>query len=155
MAKVEETVTEVDNTDNIARVGAANVVEVIKGLNDPSSGFYSSIKGEDFAAKLTIASALTTSEPIEENLDTMLNLTNFIVTPVDFVGDDGIVETAPRVILIDDKGTAYHATSIGLLTALKNIVSVLGEPSSWPNPVAIKVVREKGNKGFHFFTIKF
>lgn len=155
MAKIEDEITtEVDST-NIDRVSAADVTEIIKGLNNPSSGFYSSIKSEDFDARLVIAAALTSSIPIEDNLDKPIALADFIVQPVQFAGEDGTIDTSPRVILIDDDGVAYHATSIGLLTALKNIVSVLGEPLAWSKPVNIRVVKEKGNRGFSFFTIKF
>lgn len=136
--------------------GTTDVVVAIQGLNNPGNRFYSSIKSENFADKLKIAAALTTSIPIDENLNKEIKLVNFIVQPVDLVNEKtNEINTAPRVVMIDADGTAYHATSIGLLSSLENIVSVLGEPSSWPAPVSIQVVKQKGNKGFSFFTIKF
>ena len=142
--------------EEIVAVGTTNVVLAIEGLNNPGTRFYSSIKSENFADKLAIASALTTSVPIDENLNKEIKLTNFIVQPVELLNDrTGEVNTAPRVVMIDADGTAYHATSIGLLSSLQNIRSVLGEPSDWPAPVSIQVVKQKGNKGFSFFTIKF
>lgn len=141
--------------DEIKASGTTDVVVAIQGLNNPGNRFYSSIKSENFADKLAIAAALTTSIPIDENLNKEIKLTNFIVQPVDLTDSEGNINTAPRVVMIDADGTAYHATSIGLLSSLQNIVSVLGEPSAWPAPVSIKVVKQKGNKGFSFFTVKF
>ena len=135
--------------------GSTNVLAIIQGLNDPSSGMYSSIKGTDFKTRKEIASAVTTSVPVDDNLGVTIMLVNYLVTPVDLVDDDGTVNTAPRVVLIDSDGKAYHATSVGLLSALRSINNILGEPSTWPEPVSIKVVSERGRNGYKYFTIKF
>lgn len=155
----EKAIETVDNEaveEAVQASGSTDVVAVIEGMNNPASGFYSSIKGDDFASKLNIAAAMTTSVPIDENLGKPIQLVNFIVQPVDLTNQQtGEVQTAPRVVLIDADGTAYHATSIGLLSSLRNIVSVLGEPASWPQPVGITVQKQKGNNGYSFFTVKF
>jgi hypothetical protein len=137
-------------------VGSTDVVAVIAGLNNPQQGFYSSIKSDDFNTRLQIAAAMTTSEKIDNNLGKEINLANFIVQPVELQNRlTGEVNTAPRIVLIDADGAAFHATSIGLLSSLRNIISVLGEPSEWPAPVKIKIVKEMGRNGYSFFTMKF
>lgn len=141
--------------ETVAKGAATDVASVIQGLNNPGSAVYSSISSDSFEDKLAIAAALTTSVPIDENLNKEIQLTDFIVQPVDLTDDQGNVNTAPRVVLIDEAGVAYHATSIGLLSSLRNIASVLGAPSTWPHPVPIQVVEQKGNNGYKFFTIKF
>lgn len=136
--------------------GSTDVVAIIQGMNNPAAGFYSSIKSDDFASRMNVARALTTSEPLDENLGKTINLVDFIIQPVDLANQQtGEVQTAPRVVLIGDDGQAYHATSIGLLSSLRNIVTALGEPSTWPQPVGISVVKQKGNNGYSFFTVKF
>jgi hypothetical protein len=160
MAKVSDDTVNVETVEEaaaeIVRSSATDVVGAIQGLNNPESAFYSSIKGTDFNARKAVAAALTSSTPIDESMGQTIQLVNFIVQPVDLVDDDsGEVTTAPRVILIDDEGKAYHATSVGLLSSVRNIVSVLGEPSDWPEPVAVRVEQQKGRNGFKFFTIKF
>jgi hypothetical protein len=153
---VEAAIIEAESTDDTATAsGVTDVVAIIQSLNNPESGFYSSIKSEDFADRLAVASALTTSQPIDENLGTTIHLTNFIVQPIELADDEGTVNTAPRVVLIDADGTAYHATSVGLLSSLRNIISVLGEPESWPKPIDIQVTKQQGRNGYKFFTIKF
>lgn len=133
--------------------GATNVVAAIQGLNNPDSAFYSSIKGGDFASKKAVAAALTSSTPIDEILGETIDLVNIIVQPVDLADDSGNVNTAPRVILIDSKGVAFHATSVGLLSAIRNLFATIGEPETWPEAVPVKVVQQKGRNGFKFFTI--
>ena len=159
-APVDATVVEDDAVEEAAAnsaVGSTDVVKAIQGLNNPDSAFYSSIKGDDFDTNLKVAAAITNSTPIDDILGQTINLKNFIVMPVDLQNaNTGEVTTAPRVILIDDADNAYHATSIGLLTALRNLVAALKmEPSEWPKPVPAKVVEQKGNNGFKFFTLKF
>lgn len=137
-------------------VGSTDVVAVIAGLNNPQQGFYSSIKSDDFSTRLQIAAAMTTSEPVDNNLGKEIKLVNFIVQPVELQNRlTGEINTAPRIVLIDEDGAAFHATSIGILSSLRNIISVLGEPASWPAPVNIQIVKQKGNNGYSFFTIKF
>lgn len=141
--------------DEATTVGSTDVAEIIKGLNNPSSAMYSSIKTDDFASRLRIVQAMTTSSPVDDHLGETINLTNFIVQPVDLVNATGEVNTAPRIVLIDADGTAYHATSVGLLTALRNVTGVLGEPSTWPEAVPIVVIEQKSRNGYKFFTINF
>jgi hypothetical protein len=155
MADINDTIEETVDAE-IVRVGATDVVGAIQGLNNPDSAYYSSIKGDDFSARLAIAAAITSSIPVDESLGKTINLKNYVVQPVELINEDtGEVNTAPRVILIDDNGTAYHATSTGLLSSLRNMNAVLGEPNVWPQPVPVKVVEQKGRNGFKFFTLKF
>lgn len=133
--------------------GATDVVAAIQSLNTPGAAFYSSIKGADFAARRKVASALTSSKPVDEYLGATLDLVNIIVMPVDLANAQGEINTAPRVILITADGTAYHATSVGLLSAVRNLFATLGEPDEWPEAVQVKVVEQKGRNGFKFFTI--
>lgn len=152
-AVVTEVTEDVDAIEEGIVVSATDVTAAIAGLNTPNSSFYSSIKGGDFAAKKKVAAALTSSAPIDEHLGDVIQLVNVIVMPVDLANDKGEVNTAPRVILIDADGNAYHATSVGLLSAIRNLLGTLGEPEEWPEPVAVKVVQQKGRNGFKFFTI--
>jgi hypothetical protein len=136
-------------------VGKTDVGAVIKGLNDPDSGLYTSIRGNDFATKKAVAAAVLGSQPIGDHLGETLHLKDVIVLPVDLANSaTGEIDTAPRVILIDKDGAAFHGTSIGMLSAVRNIFAVLGEPAEWPETVPVKIIRKKGNNKFHFFTIE-
>jgi hypothetical protein len=159
MAESKNTVDTVDNEaveEAAASSGVTDVAEIIKSLNTPNVSLYSSIKADSFESRLAIASAMTTSLPLDENLGKTIDLTNFIVQPVDLVNQEtGETNTAPRIVLIDKDNVAYHATSIGILSSLRNMISVLGEPASWPAPVSVQIVKQKGRNGYSFFTVKF
>jgi len=143
----------VEEATEVGATNATDVVAAIRSLNEPGAAFYSSITGTDFAARKKVAAALTTSVPLDENLGREIALRDFVVLPVDLANDQGEVNTAPRVILISEDGTAYHATSTGLLSAIRNLIATLGEPATWPEAVPIKVVQQKGSNGYRFFTI--
>lgn len=135
--------------------GVTDVAAAIAGLNDSSAAFYSTIKGTDFAARKQIASAQTKSKPLADALGQTINLTNFIVQSVTLQDEkSGEVNDAPRVTLIDAEGEAFHATSVGLLSALRNIIATLGEPDTWPEALPIKVVEQRGRSGYRFMTIE-
>lgn len=143
------------STEVEVRTSSTDVAAAIQGLNN-GGAFYSSISGDDFAAKLALASALTTSENISDNLGKTINLVNIVIQPVELVNDTtGEVETAPRVVLIDQDGTAYSGTSIGLLTSVRNTLAALGQPASWPQPVPVQVIEKKGNGKYKFFSLQF
>lgn len=144
----------IDSTDDTTRGG--DVASLISSITDTSNeGFYSSLVANTFEDRIKIAAAMTTSEPVDKHLGEVIQLENFIVQVVTLVDDDGTVNDAPRVILIDADGTTYHATSTGLLGSLRNIVKMVGEPAVWEKPIAITVNRERTRKGFNVFTIRF
>lgn len=155
MAKTnEETVaTEVEEVSQSR--GVTDVAGAIAGLNDSSAAFYSTIKGTDFAARKLIAAAQTKSTPLADNLNKEIALKNFIVQSVSLQDEKtGEVAEAPRVTLIAEDGTAYHATSTGLLSALRNVIATLGEPDSWPEALPVQVVEQRGRNGYRFMTIE-
>lgn len=133
-----------------------DVVSAVSGLNNAEATFYSSIKGDSFAGRVAIANAMSNSKPVMDVLGETINLVDYIVQVVQ-IADDKTAEVndAARVTLVDDKGMAYHATSDGLLSAIRTLNATVGEPSTWPEPLPIKVVEERSRKGFRFMTIKF
>lgn len=121
----------------------------------------STLHSDSFDDSIAIASAVMNAEPLEDYLDTEIKLTNWIaqmvrVTPTaegdKIVDDDGKI-TAVRTILIDEDGNAYAAVSEGVVSALSNIVAVLGHPSTWEHSLSVTPKRKKGRNGFNFFTL--
>lgn len=53
--------------------------------------------------------------------------------------ETGVKESCPRIVLIDENGVGYQCVSIGIFSALKKLFGVFGEPSTWKNPVTVKV----------------
>lgn len=160
MADKNETVESVEEvaTAEVERSQSSGVTDVaaaIAGLNDSSAAFYTTIKGTDFDARKLIAAAQTKSKPLADSLNQEIALTNFIVQSVSLQDENtGEIQEVPRVTLISADGEAFHATSTGLLSALRNIIATLGEPHTWPEALPVKVVEQRGRKGFRFMTIE-
>lgn len=134
-------------------VGSADMAVAIQALNNTETSLYSSIKGDDFDAKLALAKAMANSTPVDESLGDTIQLRNLVVIPVELADSQGAVSTQPRVILIDDEGNAFHATSRGLMSSITNLFASVGEPETWAKPVPIKVVEAKGRNGYKYFTM--
>lgn len=144
-----------ENSTDVARLDS-DIDAAIAGLNDGNAGGYSSIKGNDFASRRKVAAALTSSVPIDDHKGETINLAHIIIQSVD-IADSNTGETvkAPRVTLIDSEGKAFHAVSTGLLGSARTVLSVLGEPHTWPEPVPVRIVEKRTARGFKVFTIEF
>ena len=156
MAVKDETVIAEAIADDAYTGGVVDMRNAVASLNDPNSGFYSTIKATSFKERLELGKAINDSIPLDTVLGTEFELANYIVQVVE-IADNGTGETvqAARTILIDDAGKAYHGTSKGLMTAIRNLNATVGDPSQWEgNTVRIKVVME-GVRPRQYFTIKF
>ena len=152
----EETVVAEAIADDATGGAVVDMRNAVASLNDPNSGFYSTIKAVGFKERLALGKAINDSSPLDEHLNEEFELANYIVQVVE-IADNGTGEVvqAARTILIDDAGKAYHGTSKGLMTAIRNLNATVGDPSQWEgNTVRIKVV-EEGIKPRRYFTIKF
>lgn len=132
-----------------------DVAAAIQGLNNPDAAFFSSIKTDTFAGRINVGKALSNSQPIADNLGVEIALKDFVVQSVQIEDEKtGEVNEAPRVTLVDADGNAFHGTSVGLLSAVRNLIAQIGEPSTWDEPVNVKIVEERSRRGFRFMTIK-
>lgn len=52
--------------------------------------------------------------------------------------ETGEVTACPRIVIIDDKGIAYQAVSLGIYSALKKVIQIFGTPT-WAKPIALEV----------------
>lgn len=123
------------------------------------SGLYSTVTGDDMASRLKVYNAVNSAEQISDEIEKAggpltITVADIVVQEVEVTNQTtGAVEIAPRVILIDDKGKAHAATSKGMLTAVKNIVGILGIPATWGQAVKFKVSEKRGRNGYRFLTM--
>ena len=145
-------------TESQEIVSQANVNSMrsqVASMSSGNMGVFSTFKGQDFATKKKVLAAMTDAEPIAGHLGETIKLSNVVAQAVEVANEQtGELNDSVRVILVDDKGKAYVGTSDGLFRSLQNIFGILGEPDSWDESLAVKVVEEKSRKGFRFFTIK-
>ena len=119
---------------------------------------FTTIKGEDFSAKLALNNAIADAEPIDKHLDKWINLKDIVVQDVEFTDEDestGEVTTTPgiMVVLVDDQGKAYRAFSNGVFRDLQRLLNILGDPNTWPDPVSVKVVQTVSGKN-RFYNLR-
>lgn len=116
------------------------------------AGVVSSFQGDDFETKLTVLSAVDNSKPISENLNKKIMVRNIIIQSVEMLDEQTKqMKAQPRIVFVEEDGTAYHAISGVLLRDVENWFGILGHPSSWPAPLPIKVV-QAGTGTRKFFT---
>ena len=119
---------------------------------------FTTIKGEDFSAKLALNNAIADAEPIDKHLDKWINLKDIVIQDVEFTDEDestGEVTTTPgiMVVLVDDQGKAYRAFSNGVFRDLQRLLNILGDPNTWPDPVSVKVVQTVSGKN-RFYNLR-
>lgn len=152
-------------------VHTANTTETLRGLEmtentavevsttaQPTSvqpPMYSTFSGGDREAKINQLKAMSASTPLENVLNQEMNLANFAIEYVEMADSEtGELRWTPRISLVTDKGTAYHAMSVGLESSLRRIIAVMGEPKDSNNwPLIVKPVQEKAGKG-RVFTLQ-
>lgn len=137
-----------------ARADNSLIENRMAGLAGTRQMFATSFDTSDKAGQIKLLGAINDAEPIDEHLDEVINLTDFVAQVVEFVDEAGEMQEGIRVVIIDDEGNSYAAMSEGILKSLQTFVSVLGDPSGWEEPLPIKIVRVKSRRGFQFFTAK-
>lgn len=144
-----------ENTNELAVIdSSANLGSEIANLSSGQLDVFTTIQGEDFAAKLATLSAVSDSEPIQDNLNKTIHVANIVIQKVDMLDEEsGELKAQPRVILIDKDGKAYHGISTPLYRDVKNWLSMLGMPSGWPAPLPVKIARA-GSGTRQYFTAK-
>ena len=119
---------------------------------------FTTIKGEDFSAKLALNNAIADAEPIDKHLDKWINLKDIVIQDVEFTDEDestGEVTTTQgiMVVLVNDQGKAYRAFSNGVFRDLQRLLNILGDPNTWPDPVSVKVVQTVSGKN-RFYNLR-
>lgn len=140
--------------------GALVLQDTISRLQSGRTNVFSTVVGDDFNAKLKVLGAVTTAEPIADHLGEHIELENIVVQMVELTkrdqhgnavlkpNGDPVMFWAPRVIFIDgESGTAYYGISPVLAKAVETFIGLLGQPSTWPELLGVKINRRKARVG--------
>ena len=127
----------------------------IASLTNSDTMLYSSFRGDTREGKLQVIAAITNATPLNEHLDEVINLVNFVAQAVKIQDDKDpeVQNDAVRCYLIDSEGNSYSATSNGILGSLRDFTAILGEPSTWAEPLPIRVEEKRARSGRRFFQI--
>lgn len=135
-------------------VAVVDSTNTLTGLNT-GGDFYTSLVVKTHADKLAMLKAINESQPLADNLNTPIQLVNFIAQAVQIENEaTGELNDAIRITLIDADGNAFHATSKGIFQQVKNMIKILGEPSTWKEPVTI-TAEKQGTGARKFLTLKY
>lgn len=76
---------------------------------------------------------------LKDCINMKLKIRNVYCETVQLEQEDGSIQIAPRIVLIDEKGEGYQAVSLGVYGALKKLFQIIGTPEQWEEAVEIKV----------------
>ncbi|QXG07733.1 ssDNA binding protein [Curtobacterium phage Pize] len=147
----------IEYDDNVRNTPEASTLRTeLSNLNAGGDvhGFYSSMKATSIAERIAVAKALSSSEAIVDTiLGKPVNVVDLIIQAADMINEQTKqMQVVPRVVLVTDDGKAYHAISGPLYRDVTNLLGIVGEPSSWGEPVVVSVKRE-GSGNRRYFTM--
>jgi hypothetical protein len=92
---------------------------------------------------------------LEERINMDIKVCDFIIEPLLVTNDEtGEKEAAPHVVLIDTEGNSYTATSIGVYNTIKQIIGLVGLPSTWENGyLTMKAIKKETRNGNNKVTL--
>lgn len=76
------------------------------------------------------------SDIVGETIEIKHVLAEMVELPNEKTGE---MNTAPRIVFIDPKGTSYVSVSVGIYNSVRKVFQVFGEPSTWDKPLKVKV----------------
>lgn len=109
------------------------------------TGIFYTVDAKTMEGKAAVYKALNDTTPLRDVVGETLSIKDIIVQRVEVETDEGDVVDKPRTALITSDGVAYSATSNGVFSAVKNILSIFGHPSTWESPLKM-VVEEKATR---------
>lgn len=133
----------------------ATETNLLAGFSKVTPLGYCSMEVKDRADQIRVLNAMTNPEfKISEEVGSVIKIRDVFMRVVKLPNQQtGVIEDCPQTILIDEKGFGHIATSFGVLQWFRNACAVLGEPS-WTDPLAVKVVEKKLDKGRKLLTLE-
>ena len=112
--------------------------------NSEIGTFYTSFRGETSAEKAQLFKIMNTPRyKVSDCINKTILLKDLYVEMVSCTNEQtGEVSVAPRIVLIDKDNEGYQCVSTGILSALKKLMQIYGEPT-WDEPLPIKIIQLK------------
>lgn len=98
------------------------------------------------AKKLIYNASNNPTHKIDDFINKQIALKDLFVEIIEIADEDGTVEQAPRIVLIDDKGESYQCVSNGVWGSLKKMFAVYGAPT-YEEPINVVVKQVKVKRG--------
>lgn len=127
--------------------------DVFNGL-PTENGIFSTVQGTDFNARKTVFNAVSNSKRLRDMIGKVVTVKDIVVQMTEYTNEaTGEVQKRPRTILVTPEGVAYATTSIAVLRTVQNIISLLGMPHEWPEPLGFVPQMVRGSKGLEFIQL--
>jgi len=111
---------------------AAEMLGIEKATN-----LWTSIPNNSPANTAKIMNAMNGGERNLGELDgKVIYAKDMLMHSVEFENDDGEMQEATRIVLIEENGNAYGSTASGIASSLKTILTLMGMPP-WATPLAL------------------
>ena len=99
--------------------------------------------------------ALTSAEPLLNHLEEDIALTDIVFQGVELTSKEtGEIVPATRTILIDDKGKGYSTVSGPIISALRTLVDIKGQPKNWSAPQHVTVIERRSKNNNRFYSLE-
>lgn len=98
------------------------------------------------AKKLIYNASNNPDHKIDDYINKTIALKDVFVEIIEIADEDGTIEQAPRIVLIDDAGESYQCVSNGVWGSLKKLITVFGEPT-YAEPINVTVKQVKVKRG--------
>lgn len=116
---------------------------------------FTTVKGDDRKAKVKVYNAISAPDKkIAECIGEVIEIKDFVVHPVTLLDENtGELVNMLRTVIISADGTSYEAVSIGVANSLQRLISFVGEPSTWEEPLFVKIKQKKTRNGDNKVTL--
>lgn len=121
--------------------------------NGNKLGIFSSFKADTQEERLALYNAVQDAEQLEDHVNEVLNLRDVIIQPVEIEDEvTGELVCRKRIVVIDDAGKPYACMSVGVETAINNLIATVGAPT-WEPALPLTVVKKPSRNGYKFTTL--
>lgn len=120
--------------------------------------------GEDYVCTMKIETqeqaldlfeALSNADALDDHIGEVIHVHDYVVQNVQMVdAETGELTARHRIVLMCDEGN-FGTVSTGVETAMRNLTVALAKfPAPWNPPIALKPVKQQGNKGYKFTSLE-
>lgn len=119
------------------------------------SAAYCSMQAVDNRARVTLYNACNQPDKIANHINETIKVLHVYAEIIPVTNKvTGAIDKAPRVVLIDEQGKGFQAVSLGIYNAVKQLIHMFGDPSTWTAPHTVKVINVPLDGGQHTFSLK-
>lgn len=122
-------------------------------INQSVQGSFCSFVAETDEQKASLYKAMTSPDrKMADFINQKINAVDVFVEQVEITDEEsGEIAVLPRVVIFDQDGTTYSATSRGIFNALKRLFLVYGMPH-WEKPIPL-IIKQTTAKNRKFMTL--